>query len=182
MSNLSNQQNTTAKSLGSGQARVAEPQNRTQGETAALLKILQLDADLRRIETERELIYYLANETRPVLGFRQAFVLRRRRDWSLEAVSSVTSFDKNAPINRQIKRFVSRLSGRADTKDVLRVRLNEEAQLDALQDHMFPHAIWIPLKTRQGKVFAGMLILHEKEWPESVLPLVERVAEAGAHA
>ena len=182
MSDLSNQRNTTAKTLGSGQARAAEPQNRTQGETAALLKILQLDADLRRIETERELIYYLANETRPVLGYRQAFVLRRRRDWSLEAVSSVTSFDMNAPINRQIKRFVSRLSDRADPTDVMRVRLNEEAQLDALQEHMFHHAIWIPLKTRKGRVFAGMLILHEKEWPESVLPLVERVAEAGAHA
>jgi len=68
VSDLSNQQNTTAKTLGSEQARAAEPQIRTQGETAALLKILQLDADLRRIETERELIYYLGSESRAVLG------------------------------------------------------------------------------------------------------------------
>lgn len=175
MSDLSNLQNTTAKTLSSVQSRA-------QGETAALLRILQLDADVRRIETERELVYYLANETRSVLGFRQAFVLRKRRDWSLEAVSSVTSFDRNAPINRQIKKFVSNLSDRPDAKEVVRVRLNEEEQVDALTDYMFPHAIWIPLKTRQGRVFSGMLILHEKEWPESVLPLVERVAEAGAHA
>ncbi|MAE91989.1 MAG: hypothetical protein CMI67_20830 [Pelagibaca sp.] len=162
--------------------RVVEQQNRTQGETAALLRILQLDADVRRIKTERELIYYLANETRSVLGYRQAFVLRRRHNWALEAVSSVTSFDKNAPINREIRKFVAGLSGRVDDTDVIRVGLNEEAHLTALQDHMFQHAIWIPLKTRKGRVFAGLLILHEREWPESVLPLVERVAEAGAHA
>lgn len=157
-------------------------QDQKPGETAALLRILQLDTDLRRIESERELIYYLANETRAVLGFRQAFVLRRRRGWSLEAVSSVTSFDRNAPINRQIKQFTTSLSKRPDANDLLRVRLDEDDRLDALQDHMFCHAIWVPLKTRKGTVFGGMLLLHEKEWPESVMPLVERVAEAGAHA
>lgn len=182
MSDLSNQQDPSAKSSTPVRTRVVEQQNRTQGETAALLRILQLDADVRRIKTERELIYYLANETRSVLGYRQAFVLRRRHNWALEAVSSVTSFDKNAPINREIRKFVAGLSGRVDDTDVIRVGLNEEAHLTALQDHMFQHAIWIPLKTRKGRVFAGLLILHEREWPESVLPLVERVAEAGAHA
>lgn len=182
MSDLSNQQNPRENSFSSARKRDPEQQPRAHGETAALLRILQFDADIRRIKTERELIYYLANETRLVLGFRQAFVLRRQRNWFLEAVSSVTSFDKNAPINRQIRTFVSKLSDRADGKDVIRVRLNEEAHLDALQDHMFRYAIWIPLKTRKGRVFAGLLILHEREWPESVLPLVERVAEAGTHA
>lgn len=155
---------------------------RASKETAALLKVLQLDSDLRRIETERELIYYLANETRSVLGFRQAFVLRKRRGWALEAVSSVTSFDRNAPINRQIRQFVSTFSRMSDADTVQRLRLDADDRLDALRQHMFLNGVWIPFKTRQGKVFAGLLILHENEWSESALPLLERVAQAGAHA
>jgi len=155
---------------------------RASKDTAALLKVLQLDADLRRIETERELVYYLANETRSVLGFRQAFVLRKRRGWSLEAVSSVTSFDRNAPINRQIRQFVSNLSKRPDAGTVQRLRLDADDRLDVLCQHMFLNAVWMPFKTRQGRVFAGLLVLHEKDWSEGAVPLLERVAEAGAHA
>lgn len=167
---------------GAAAAQPAAAQNRAAAETAGLLRVMQLDADVRRIASERELMFYLANEARTVLGFRQAFVFRRRRNWTLEAVSSVSSFDRNAPVNRQITRFVSHLSKRPDAGDITRLRLDENAKLDALQGHMFQHAIWVPLKTRKGRVFAGMLILHEKPWPESVLPLVERVGEAGAHA
>ncbi len=159
-------------------ARAERPAN----ETAALLRVLQLDADLRRIETERELVFYLANETRTVLGFRQAFVLRKRRGWALEAVSSVTSFDRNAPINRQIRQFVSDLTKRPGGNKIQRVRLDSDDRLDALCRHMFLNALWMPLKTRQGKVFAGLVILHDREWSDSATPLVERVAEAGAHA
>lgn len=155
---------------------------RGAAETAGLLRVMQLDADVRRIASERELIYYLANEARTVLGFRQAFIFRRRRNWVLEAVSSVSAFDRNAPVNRQITRFVTKLFQNADSDGMQRVRLDEDARFDALQDYMFQHAIWMPLKTRKGRVFAGMLLLHEKPWPESVMPLVERVAEAGAHS
>ncbi|WP_324755285.1 efflux RND transporter periplasmic adaptor subunit [Roseovarius sp. Pro17] len=144
--------------------------------------MLQLDADLRRVETERELIYYLANETRSVLGFRQAFVLRKRRNWSLEAVSSVTNFDRNAPINRQIQQLVSNLSKGPDDGKVQRLRLDADDRLDALCQHMFLNAVWMPLKTREGTAFAGLLILHENEWSDGAVPLLERVAEAGAHA
>ncbi len=155
---------------------------RSSTETAALLKVLQLDADLRRVESERELIYYLANETRSVLGFRQAFVLRKRRNWSLEAVSSVTNFDRNAPINRQIRQLVSNLSKGPDVGKVQRLRLDADDRLDALCQHMFLNAVWMPLKTRQGRIFAVLLVLHENEWSEGAVPLLERVAEAGAHA
>lgn len=164
-----------------GVSATAAPQ-RTSKDTAALLKVLKLDADLRRVETERELIYYLANETRSVLGFRQAFVLRKRRGWSLEAVSSVTSFDRNTSINRQIRQFVSALSKGAEAGEVQRLRLDADDRLDALCQHMFLNAVWMPLKTRQGRIFAGLLVLHENEWSEGAVPLLERVAEAGAHA
>jgi len=150
-------------------------------EYTALLRVLQFDVDLRRIDTEKELIYYLANETRPILGYRQAFVFQKKNSWSLSAVSSVTSFDKNAPINRQIKQFVADLNRKSNGMSVRRVRISENIRLDALTNYTFPNAIWAPFKTKNGKIFAGLLILHEKEWPESVIPLVERIAEASSY-
>ncbi|WP_341224295.1 efflux RND transporter periplasmic adaptor subunit [Loktanella salsilacus] len=151
-------------------------------ETAALLRVMQLDSDLRRIETERELIYYLANETRSVLGFRQAFVLRKTRDWRLKAVSSVTGFDPNAPINRQIQMLAAKIGKSENAGDVQVLRLAGHKELDALDAHMFPNAVWMPLKTRNGRIFAAILVLHDQPWSPAALPLVERVAEAGAHA
>lgn len=155
---------------------------RSQKETSALLKILQLEADLRKVHSERELTYFLANETRAVLGFRQAFVLRKGRNWRVEAVSSVTTFDRNAPINREIRLFVATLTKKIEPDTATLTFLGAREKLPVLNAHAFPHGIWMPLETRKGRIFAGILILHEREWPHSVLPLCERVCEASAHA
>ncbi|GED21232.1 efflux RND transporter periplasmic adaptor subunit [Halomonas halmophila] len=151
------------------------------GSAAGLLRILQFEADLRRIESERELAFYLANESRQVLGFRQAFVFRKRRQWRLEAVSSVTNFDRQSSVNRQMTQLVSGVIEGSET-GVKRLSLTEASSLESLRDYMFPQALWMPLTTRKGRVFGGLLVLHEKPWSEPVLPLAERVAEAGAHA
>jgi hypothetical protein len=158
------------------------PDTRSQKDTSALLKILQLESDLRKIRSERELTYFLANETRTVLGYRQSFVFRKRGKWRLEAVSSVTNFDRNAPINREIRSFVSEINKKKSPEKATLVSLGSQERLPVLNAHTFSCGIWMPFKTRKGRIFGGMLILHEREWPESVLPLCERVCEASAHA
>lgn len=149
---------------------------------AALLRLLQLEADIRRVATQRELAYHIANESRAVLGFRQAFVFRKRRRWSLEAVSSVSTFDRHAQLNVQITKFVTALSRKPGGDAVMRSTFGEGSAPGVLTGHMFQHMVWMPLKTRKGKVFGGITILHERAWPESFLPLAERVAGAYAFA
>ncbi len=103
-----------------------------KGQTSALLQLLQLEADIRHIETTRELVFHLANESRAVLGFRQAFVFRHVRKWRLAAVSSVSTFDKHAPLNREMQQFVSSLGSEfsgstAHRIDLTRVRRDQNA-------------------------------------------------------
>ncbi|MEL6426735.1 MAG: hypothetical protein AAFQ33_14910, partial [Pseudomonadota bacterium] len=71
------------------------------------LRLLQVEADIRRARTVAELSYHLANETRPLLGYRQLFFLRRKGGrLRLDTVSSVASFEKNAPLTRWIEGMV----------------------------------------------------------------------------
>lgn len=151
----------------------------SKDERAALLRLLQLEADLRRIESERELIYHLANESRAVLGFRQAFVFRIRRRWKLEAVSSVAGFDSNAPINRQMTSFIASLPAGTDP---VCFDFKGEDTPPALKGHTFRNGIWAPLTSRNGRVFAGIILLRERPWREDQLPLAERLAGAYAYS
>jgi len=152
---------------------------KTADERAALLRLLQLEADMRRIPTERELIYHLANESRAVLGFRQAFVFRLGRRWKLEAVSSVAGFDRNAPINRQMVSYIASLP---TGEDPVRLDLEDKEAPPALRTHTFRHGIWIPLTARNGRVFAGALVLRERPWRDDQLPLSDRLSGAYAHS
>ncbi|MCV6594924.1 MAG: HlyD family efflux transporter periplasmic adaptor subunit [Silicimonas sp.] len=161
-------------------AGMIRPARDAAGDTASLLRILQLEADIRKIESARELVYHLANESRAVLGFRQAFVLRRRRGWHLEAVSSVPGFDRHAPLNRQVVQLARRLDRAGE--DVPRVDLADENELPALRDHALRHGLWLPFRGGKGRAFAGVLLLQEKPWPDSFLPLAERMRDAYAYS
>ncbi|TNF57670.1 MAG: HlyD family efflux transporter periplasmic adaptor subunit [Rhodobacteraceae bacterium] len=150
-------------------------------QTAALLRLLQLEADVRRIETLRELVFHMANESRSVLPFRQACVFLRRRGWRLEAVSSVNAFDPQAPLNRALRAVVAALPVSEGDGDQ-RIDLTSGGHSDALSGHAFPHLLWLPMRARSGAVFAGLLLLRETPWPETILPLARRVADTYAHA
>jgi multidrug resistance efflux pump len=170
------------------QGQVAEPtwSEERGGEagpqTAALLRLLQLEADIRRIESVKELVFHLANESRGVLGYRQAFVLRKRQSWTLRAVSSVSAFDAQAPLNREIQALVTRIARLPDGGNALAVNVSDHAQSDMLRGYAFAQALWVPMRTRRGDIFAGILLLRENPWPETILPLAERLVATYSHA
>lgn len=155
--------------------------NKDLDQTSALLRLLQLEADIRRLETDRELMFHMANESRGVLGFRQAFVFRRKGGWKLAAVSSVNAFDAQAPLNLALQKRISKIA-QSDASGAQRFELSEGSDPGPFSDYAFSHAIWVPMQTRRGLCFAGILMLREAPWPETVEPLAERVAATYAHA
>ena len=165
-----------------GSIHLEGPSKSQEDPTTALLRLLQLEADIRRVRTEPELIFHMANESRGVLGFRQAFVFRRTRGWLLKAVSSVSSFSVHAPLNLELKRLVTSLGSDLEAGTVRLADLTDYPESDVLGEYAFRYALWIPMRTRQGVPFAGLLLLRDAPWPEAVLPLVERVAETYSHA
>lgn len=139
---------------------------------------------MRRVSSLGELRFHMANESRTVLGFRQCFVLRRKRAFRMEAISSVPAFDRNAPLVRWIEGIAKRIDkeGKSATTQSFEIgRFADQGSVDS-KDYNFPHFLWLPLLTPKGKVFAAMLVAREKPWPEASIPLAERTAEAYAHS
>ena len=89
---------------GTATAKLRTPDS--DGDSTKLVELLQLESEIRRVPSSRELVFHMANESRRVLGFRQAFVFRRKRKWQLATVSSVSSFAAQSPLNRELQRSI----------------------------------------------------------------------------
>ncbi len=165
---------------GTATAKLRTPDS--DGDTTKLVELLQLESEIRRVPSSRELVFHMANESRRVLGFRQAFVFRRKRKWQLAAVSSVSSFAAQSPLNRELQRVVASLDHQSEGPDASALRLQEQSDHEILKFHAFGHALWVPMQNRRGRTFAGLLLLRETPWPTASFPLAERVAKTYAHA
>ena len=151
--------------------RVAKQQTANTDDQA--LRLLQLEADVRRCDNLRVLIHQCANETRGLLGFRQAFLLRRRGGtFRVEAVSSVSVVDRNAPMIRQVEASLLNHGQPNDMSDI--------SVSDA--DFAFHHLLWIPFVSKKGTCFAGLLIASERPFSEKRRALAKRLGATYAHA
>lgn len=163
------------------------PSNATERspEATNALRLLQLESDIRRAETEAELVYHLANEARAVLGFRQAYVVTsNRRRFAVRAVSSMAAVEKDAPLIRWVTRVVNRLDADQGVDEIsLMTAEAYGAQGDGESDeYPFRYLMWVPLKARDGRVFAGLLAARETPWGERDKVLGARIADTYAHA
>ncbi|MEN9395929.1 MAG: hypothetical protein RLZ81_459 [Pseudomonadota bacterium] len=149
------------------------------------LALLQFEAEIRRQDTPAELQFHLANEMRRALPFRQAFLLTvsATEAPALLAISSLTSVEHDAPLAQWVRSTVKAL--RED------VGLSKVASFDtpAYVDpstvevlYPFGHLMWLPLRDREGTVFAGALLAEAKPWRQTDEVIGERLADTYAHA
>lgn len=79
--------------------------------SAGLRLLLQIERDARRAARLSELLLVIANETRRAVGARQVFVFSDERGRQrLEAVSSLSAIERNAPLSRWIETVATRLA------------------------------------------------------------------------
>ncbi|MEM8791286.1 MAG: HlyD family efflux transporter periplasmic adaptor subunit [Pseudomonadota bacterium] len=147
--------------------------------------LLQIEAEARTQATVSELRFHLANSARKVLPYRQAFILRRRgQRMTLETISSIATVDRNAPMTRWIERMMRRF---VDETGASEQRLFE---VDGYSDERDPEAeaypfryfMWTPLRTGDGRVFAGLLTAKETPWTDGEKRIATRIAETYGHA
>lgn len=153
---------------------------RTDPAVARLETLLQLEADSRRTSSLGELRHHLSHETRALLPFRQAVLLERHRDrWRVTRLSSVAVVDSDAPFVRAVEALIQHRTGADGLTDAQHFTLaTYEAEKGGLP---FREALWMPLK-REGKVFAGLLMLSERAWRKTDDVLALRLSETYAHA
>lgn len=154
-----------------------------QAEPGGLAALLQYEAELRRQASEMELVYFLANETRRLLGYGQMAVLRLPRvgdRMQVVAVSSLATIDRNAPLIRTMERVVHAAAAKGGGAAAFLARdRDDDASLD---DYPFGAWFWQPLLDAEGKPFAGLLVARATPLEPAEITRVERVAETAAHA
>lgn len=159
------------------------PQRNADTDRAALL--LQIEAEARDQSTESELRFHLANVTRKVLPFRQAFVLRARgKRMALEAISSIATVEPNAPMTRWLEAITGRLLKEDGAKEqtVFEADAYSDKNTPEASSYPFRYFLWTPLKIANSKVFAGILLAKEVPWSDGEKRIATRLAETYAHA
>jgi multidrug resistance efflux pump len=158
-------------------------QRSTPPETPTIAALLQFEGELRRQPTLPELIYYIANETRRIVGYDQLFILRQPRigeTLRVEAISSIGTVDRNAPLVHAIEQAMKHADlATAASLDVLALSGD---QLVAFDDYPFHEFFWHPLKDRDESVFAGLLLARQAQLDEAEAVRLGRVADTAAHA
>lgn len=170
------------RSFGRSPDAAKKPATELVKEPAGMVSYLALLGKLRQAEDAKALHHVITNNTRPVLQFRQAFLLQPRAGrWKVSCVSSLPAFDSNAPMIRHIEQIVSRAHG-LEKRCVFDIGdLAAAGDSDAAASP-FRHALFIPILDRSGECVAGLLCAREKPWRDDDAPLVDEVGAAISHA
>ncbi|MDR4494604.1 MAG: efflux RND transporter periplasmic adaptor subunit [Nitrospirales bacterium] len=153
-----------------------------------LVDLLHLESQIRSAQTVKELSFLLANETRRLVTFRQAFLISisptNGQACRIESVSSVAVLDRQAPLIK----WLEKVSGYLWNKHLLDVpcyiigsQIPREWQSDWKRNG-FSHVLWCPLKWANQRIVAGIWLARETIWKEGEDQLIRRVAETAAHA
>ncbi len=150
-------------------------------DASILAALLQYEGDLRRQPSVDELLYFIANESRRVLGYEQMFVLRGGRlsdDLHVACASSLATIDRNAPLVRAIEKAVGPIEHDKPQP------LHAAAQGDdaALAEYPFRNWQWQPLTAADGAVFAGLLVMRTAPMTDAERFRLGRIAETAAHS
>lgn len=156
----------------------------------AALRLLQFEAEIRRIRQEAALLTHLANEVRGLVPHDLAVVWRRGRAgrrWRAVAVSGLPGADPNTPLLDALARIVG---ARPEHADVAGVDMHApetlaplgEGQRRLVLELPFPNAYWVPLPDGAHRVEAGVLFMKEQAFSAGAPMLLGRLGETYAHA
>ncbi|MEM7749014.1 MAG: HlyD family efflux transporter periplasmic adaptor subunit [Pseudomonadota bacterium] len=168
------------------QANIGKPQTVDNPALAALQLLLRVENDAREATNVRELLLLIANETRKLSRSRQIFVVERSAThrFKVQAVSSITVADSSSPLNQSLERVLSRLDRDGRLEEAVEFRTTDYSgeDLGVFESYPFPELLWVPMKSRNGEVFAGMLQARESSWSDRDKIVSQRLAKTYAHA
>ncbi len=148
--------------------------------------LLRLEEQARSIETEQELQFFIANESRKLVNYRQALVFVRQASgkFRVVTVSSLTLVDRTSPFVIRVENILKALAAESSLDSVQEFSLhaygsNEDQDSD---EYPFNETLWVPFSNQREGVFAGMLLTREQAWDDQQITIVRRLAGAYAHA
>lgn len=146
--------------------------------TNPLIALLGLEEHARLAANQTELAFVMVNDLRSMMEYRQAaFIVEGE---GLKAVSGVASVERNAPFTLWLERVYRRL-------DWNEPRAFGPADIDAADalewsEWLPPHALFLPLRDRDGKRLGGLLLARESDWTEGEVAHAAHAVRAFSHA
>lgn len=152
---------------------------------AGLTALLQLERDARHAESLVELGFLIVNDSRKLVPYRQALL------WEIDdagllriaAASGSSEIEPHAP-------YVVWAQGLLQSRQAAGLR--EVTALDAAQvdaglqagwsEFLAPRALLVPLVSPRGVLLGGILLAGDAAWEDGHGVLLERLADAYAHA
>jgi multidrug resistance efflux pump len=151
------------------------------------LVLLELEAEIRQQRTEKELVFHLLNESKSILPFRQAFAFERRvaaQPFKVIGVSSLAAVDRNVPLMRWVERT---LDARPDVRTSADIQTFGRSAFGGAEEqeatsYPFDHALWLPLRAKEGEPLAGVLLFASEPWTEGQQKIAQRLGATYSHA
>jgi multidrug resistance efflux pump len=157
----------------------------TENQLVKLTTLLQLEREARHADSFTELGFVAVNETHRLLSYQQAILWRYTITGGLkvEAASNVAQVEKDAPFVHWCRNVFKHLVRQEDSRsshNVSREDLPEEFH-EGWQEWSPGHALWVPL-IAHGELVGGMWLTRAAAWQAAEITLLDRVADAYAHA
>lgn len=147
--------------------------------------LLQLERDARHAESLVELGFLIVNETRRLVPYRQALV------WEIDdagllriaAASGTSGIEPHAPYIVWMQRLLaSRQAAGLREVQSLDVAMVDDELRAGWAEFLPAQAVLVPLVSPRGVLLGGILLAGDLPWEEGHLVLLERLADAYAHA
>lgn len=160
-----------------------DPQTR---QIMGLSGLLQLEKQVRHASSKEEFGFIAVNETLNLLQYRQAILWRRTttNKARIIAVSGVGGPNRNSPYIQWLRKLCRYLAKQKDAQSIhpiIQKKAPKKLQ-QGWQDWSIGHALWCPLIAANGEFLGGLVLLRDNPWQEPEAALLERLADAYAHA
>lgn len=172
-------------------ASIASPRqgstaNEVSPEQSAFAILLRVEQLARKAATILDLQHLAANETRKLNRARQIFVvdLVEAAQPRVVAVSGVGAIDGSSMLIAAVGdliRAISREKGLQQPIDFTLPAFTAPTS-ELASSYPFREMLWVPLLSRSGVAFAGLLQARETVWSEADTAVSTRLAETYAHA
>lgn len=143
-----------------------------------LERLVSLEAEIRQQPKRSALALHAVNEMRAVLDYEQAFLFRLNSNGKpvLDIASSVSRVELHAPLSRVITKIMCSLPRFEKLCGV------DLSYAQHTEDYPFTHGMWVPLQTRNGKCFGGLLFARTEAFEEVDGSIAGRLGQTYAHA
>lgn len=157
----------------------------TDSRVLGLTALLQLERDARHAESLVELGFLIVNDTRKLVPYRQALLWEVDDAGLLRIVagSGASEVEPHAPYVVWVQRLLAaqKAAGLREITTLDAAAVDPELQ-SGWREFLATQVLLVPLTSPRGTLVGGLLLAGDQPWEEGHRVLLERLADAYAHA